>query len=87
MITPILVSADFEAGVILVRYRRLPQGERIEHDEPIVAGATAGIDSDGNIVTIELLSVAPVTLDAATEYAHARGLAFPLALSHLLDAA
>lgn len=87
MTTPISVSADFEAGVVLVRYRRMPQGEYVQRDERIVAGATAGIDSDGNVVAIELLSVAPVTLAAATEYAHARGLAFPLALSHLLDAA
>jgi uncharacterized protein YfaQ (DUF2300 family) len=87
MTAPISVSADFEAGVILVRYRRLPQGVRIDHDEQIAPGATAGIDADHNVVSIELLSTSQSTLDAAAKYAHARSLAFPLDLSHLLEAA
>jgi hypothetical protein len=87
MTTPISVTADLEAGVVLVRYRRLSKGAHIHHDELIVGGATAGIDAEGNVVSIELLNLAAPTLAAAADYAHGHGLAFPLDLSHLLEAA
>ena len=87
MTNPVAISADLEAAVILVRYRYLPDGTRIDHDDRIAPGATAGVDANGNVVAIELLSVDEGTLAAAADYAHARQLAFPLALSHLLDAA
>jgi hypothetical protein len=87
MTNPVAISADLEAGAILVRYRHLPDGTRIDHDDRIALGATAGVDSNGKVVSIELLSVEDETLAAAADYAHTRQLAFPLALSHLLDAA
>jgi hypothetical protein len=87
MTIPISVSADFEARVILVRYRNVPKGFRIDHDDSIAPGATAGIDSDGRVVAIELLNTEDQTLEAASAYAHSRQQAFPLHLSHLLEAA
>lgn len=87
MTNPVAISADLEAGVILVRYRNLPAGARIDRDDQIAPAATAGVDENGKVVTIELLSVDDSTLTAAADYAHMRGLAFPLALSRLLDAA
>ena len=87
MKNPISISADLEAGVVLVRYRRLPEGTYIAHDAQIAPGATAGIDRDGNIEAIELLNVDRATLRAAAEYAHEHELAFPRDLSHLLEAA
>jgi hypothetical protein len=84
---PISISADLEAGVVLVRYRRLPEGSYIVHDVQIASGATAGIDTDGNIEAIELLNLNTVTLSAAADYAHTHQLAFPTNLSHLLEAA
>ena len=87
MMTPIWISADLEGGIILVRYRRLAEGECIGRDDYIAPGVTAGMDTAGNIVSIELLTVAPVALAAAAAYAHAHALAFPRDLSHLLEAA
>jgi hypothetical protein len=87
MIAPIYISADLEAGVVLVRYRRLTDGTLIAEDHRIAPGATAGIDSQGDIVAIELLDVNEATLAAAAAYAHQRNLAFPRDLSRLLDAA
>ncbi len=87
MTPPIQISADFESRLILVRYRRLSPGTRVEHDDQVAPGATAGVDADGNVVAIELLSVEPATLAAAQRYAHEHGLAFPRDLSRLLEAA
>jgi hypothetical protein len=87
MTIPISVSADFEARVILVRYRHVAEGARVQYDDPIAPGATAGIDADGRVVAIELLNTDAPTLAAASGYAHGHQLAFPLHLSHLLEAA
>ena len=87
MTIPISVSADFEARVILVRYRRLAEGTRVQYDQPIAPGASAGIDADGRAVAIELLNTDAPTLEAASGYAHVRKLAFPLHLAQLLEAA
>ncbi len=84
---PIYISADLEAGVVLVRYRRLADADLIKEDHRIAPGATAGIDSHGDVVAIELLDVDSATLAAAAAYAHQRDLAFPRDLSRLLDAA
>ena len=74
-------------SVILVRYRNVPKGSRVDHDDLIAPGATAVVDSDGTVVAIELLNTDDQTLEAASAYAHSRQLAFPLHLSHLLEAA
>jgi len=84
---PIAISADLEAGVVLVRYRRLAEGASIAHDAQIAPGATAGLDEDGDIEAIELLNVEAATLAAAADYAHRHELAFPRDLSRLLEAA
>lgn len=87
MTAPIYISADLEARVVLVRYRRLPDGALVKEDYRIAPGASAGIDAHGDVVAIELLSVDDATLAAAAAYAHQRELAFPRDLSRVLEAA
>lgn len=87
MIAPVEIHADLEANAYEITYRHLGEGERVDRDERIVAGGSAGIDSQGNVVAFELLDLEPATIDAVRSYARARGLAFPRDLAGLLVAA
>jgi hypothetical protein len=80
---PVEIHADLKANAYEITYRHLALGERIDHDERIAASGSAGIDSTGNVVAIELLDLEPATIAAAREYAHSRGLAFPRNLTGL----
>ncbi|MEA2664133.1 MAG: hypothetical protein QOI11_1077 [Candidatus Eremiobacteraeota bacterium] len=87
MIAPVEIHADLEANAYEITYRHLAEGERIDHDERIAVSGSAGIDSTGNVVAIELLDLEPATIAAAREYARSHGLAFPRDLAGLSVAA
>ncbi|MEA2721362.1 MAG: hypothetical protein QOJ39_3226 [Candidatus Eremiobacteraeota bacterium] len=80
------IRADAKAGAYEIRYRDLPAGTFVHHDERIGPGVTAGILADGEVFGIELLGLQPDTVTAARRYAAARGLAFPDDLPSLLAA-
>jgi hypothetical protein len=80
------IRADFEADAYEIRYRDLPKGKFIHHDERIGPDVTAGILADGEVFGIELLGLQSDTIAAARRYAVAHGLAFPDDLSAALAA-
>ncbi len=87
MIVPVEIHADLEANAYEITYRHLAADERIDRDERIAAGGSAGLDASGNVVAIELLDLDPATIAAARDYARSHGLAFPRDLAGLSVAA
>lgn len=80
------IRSDLEADAYEIRYRDLPHGTYVDHDERVGPGVTAGILPGGEIFGIELLGLQPETVLAARRYAEAHGLAFPDDPSALLAA-
>jgi uncharacterized protein YuzE len=74
---PIEVRLDLEVNAGYVRYRRLPDDQRIARSSRLTEDAVVDYDESGGILGVELLAFDNATPRPVQEFASHNGLEFP----------